>query len=275
MLCWSLLCLVEGVYLREDHLGRSWEVLGDKRRAAMAGKRMAGPWCAWPYESTGDWKHIVESYQLPFKYNKPDSICWKCRAGCEGVLDYRNTRPDAPHTLPEHRRARGKKIVRRTSYVVCRASYVVVDKTRRSENTTREATKKDRAHKTKNGRKQKQNKKKRSDHDEYVAAVGDPVPYLSTLLPPGGVVVTDWQHDCCLGMAPRVCGAALIELCEEGRFGQLDGGRWRHRCDVLLRRAHARFCEWAKKEHLVHSQQLFKAPTLSVSKGFFPIRQNM
>ena len=166
------LSLSQGTYPAEDHLGRSWTDLGDKKRAALAGHRIAGPYTAWPWESTGDWKYLAEAYQMPFKWNCTD-ICWMCRATTDGELDYKDVRVDAPHTRPEHQRS----------------------------------------------------------HAEFVARVGHPLPYLCTLFPPNEAIVVDWQHDACLGIVPRVCGSALVQLCSEGHFGHVQG-KWKFRMNV-------------------------------------------
>ena len=79
-------------------------------------------------------------------------------------------------------------------------------------------------------------------------------------------VLWDWMHVSPLGIGHKACGACLVELSVEGRFGNF-GGAWKLRVGLALKRAHGDFCTWCKGAGLTHSQQMFTAASLSVADG--------
>lgn len=63
-------------YPAHDHTGRALS----GRRAALAGRRLAGDFQAVFAELRGDWKFLRESLRLSHYYNHPTYLCHACRA---------------------------------------------------------------------------------------------------------------------------------------------------------------------------------------------------
>ena len=107
----------------------------------------------------------------------------------------------------------------------------------------------------------------RRTQEEYAAAVS-PLPPLARLL---GFDITvsllmDWMHNNNLGVEQIAAAEAILFLVRRGFFGE-SGGDAKVRMRVLLKRAWRRFCRYGKDHKLSHSQPMFKAATLTISKS--------
>ena len=103
--------------------------------------------------------------------------------------------------------------------------------------------------------------------DTYLAAVG-PRPALSDFdgFDLQACILWDWMHIGPLGFEHKACGACLMELVLEGRFGTYRG-EWKVRTGIALKHAFRAFTAWASSNHLQHSHQQFTPANLSVAEG--------
>ena len=102
---------------------------------------------------------------------------------------------------------------------------------------------------------------------DLIAAVA-PVPQLVQLdgFELGHSVLWDWMHASPLGIRHTSCGACLVELCVDCRFGTFRG-EWKVRVGIAKKRAHAEICVWCRGQGITHSQQQFTPASLSVAEG--------
>eukprot|EP00969_Alexandrium_andersonii_P038300 1677985-Alexandrium_andersonii.AAC.1 len=71
------------------------------------------------------------------------------------------------------------------------------------------------------------------------------------------MVMADWMHLACLGIAQVVIGSAVLEMASEGFFGCTSVRRKDVRIALQLRNAFHKFVLWARQRHLGHSQPMF------------------
>ena len=102
---------------------------------------------------------------------------------------------------------------------------------------------------------------------DLLAAV-DPRPQLAQLdgFELSHSVLWDWMHCSPLGVQHKACGACLVELCVEGRFGNYRG-EWKVRVGIALKRAYEEFVQWCHGQGSTHSQQQFAPASCSVAEG--------
>ena len=110
----------------------------------------------------------------------------------------------------------------------------------------------------------------RRTHREYLETFASPaqVPPLMMIL---GMmlerVMHDFMHMVALGVAQQLVGSLVIELCGEGYFGSVRGGKYLHRLRRQLRQAWLSFKGWAELHGISHSQYCFTPGMFSVKSG--------
>ena len=105
----------------------------------------------------------------------------------------------------------------------------------------------------------------RRTHEQYMRAVAASRPSICGL--PWfhlSMVLADFMHVVCLGIAQLLNGNVLFHLCLEGRFGYTTIARADVRRGLQLRAAWLEFKAWCDTAGVLHSQHMFTRASLSM-----------
>ena len=95
---WSLEILASGVWPATNHEGGQWPETDRRYQLGRQQSRLMGRFTAIYWETTGDWKWLMQNFRLAWNYNRQE-ICYRCGATKDGANTFTNCHRQAPRRL--------------------------------------------------------------------------------------------------------------------------------------------------------------------------------